>query len=210
MGRSGADADDGRPSDQPAPAPTRGQVTRGLLVDAALELFVEHGVHATSVDAITARAEVAKGTFYVHVQRKEDVLLEWAARFVDGVDEHALAEEGVAGLEHLADELSERMAQRPRELVGRTMREIMGNSADWLRVLDRRPPLNAVIQPIVEAAQEAGDLRDDLSARRLSMSLTVVWLDNIIGWAERERARPLDESMRLTLDLFLRGAATGS
>ena len=53
----------------------RRRETRRVLLEAARELFIERGVEATSIDAITARAGVAKGSFYNHFESR-DVLFE--------------------------------------------------------------------------------------------------------------------------------------
>lgn len=56
--------------------------SRELLEEAACELFLERGYAATSVADITARAGVARSTFFNYVQSKSDLL--WA-RFDDAV-----------------------------------------------------------------------------------------------------------------------------
>ncbi len=186
--------------------PARGLRTRRTLVAAALEQFAAKGVEGTSVDEITASADVAKGTFYVHFQRKQDVLLEWAAQIVEGIDTAALPGPSHEALRALGALLATSMESGPRQLTGRMVREMVGNSADWIRVLGDRPTLWAKIIPIVERGQAAGELRTDMTPLRLSMSLTILWLDNIVGWAERENARPLPQAMELATDLFLGGA----
>jgi AcrR family transcriptional regulator len=50
--------------------------TRRRLFVAALHLFTQAGYHATTVEAIAARAGVAKGTFFVHFPTKDAVILE--------------------------------------------------------------------------------------------------------------------------------------
>jgi AcrR family transcriptional regulator len=202
---------EGRAGTTRGPGPPRlgrGSQTRRALVAAALDRFAERGVEATSVDEITAAADVAKGTFYVHFQRKQDVLLEWAAQLVDGIDADALALDGdaPAALRALAAVVADRLAAGPRALVGRTVREVIGNSADWVRVLGDRPTLWATILPIVERGQAEGTVRRDMSPLRLAMALTILWLDNTVGWAEREGARPLADSLALATELFLGGA----
>ncbi len=47
--------------------------TRHALVDAAEELFTEHGYSATSLEAIVARAEVTKGALYHHFSGKQAI-----------------------------------------------------------------------------------------------------------------------------------------
>lgn len=46
------------------------QEKRRALLDAAYELFLERGTAKTSVEDITSRAKVAKGTFYLYFRTK--------------------------------------------------------------------------------------------------------------------------------------------
>jgi AcrR family transcriptional regulator len=195
-------------ADEPQPRRTRGDRTRAALVDAALALFAEQGVEETSVDEITARAAVAKGTFYVHFQRKQDILLEQAARLVSELqDVVAVAEadpDPAVALGAIADRLATIMT--PRTLRGRAIREIIGNREQWLRVLGDRPSLGEVLRPIIRRGQADGVLRTDLSSGRLAHGLTILWLDTIIGWSERSTPRDLAEELHEALTLFLGGA----
>ena len=50
------------------------QEKRRALLDAAYELFLERGTTKTSVEDITSRAKVAKGTFYLYFQDKGAVM----------------------------------------------------------------------------------------------------------------------------------------
>ncbi|MEY9847849.1 TetR/AcrR family transcriptional regulator [Streptacidiphilus sp. MAP5-3] len=50
------------------------------LYTSALELFAEQGYEHTTIDQITERADVARGTFFNHFQRKEDLVTTWAHR----------------------------------------------------------------------------------------------------------------------------------
>lgn len=204
----------GQPS-QGAPDPSaltrraRGDRTRAALVDAATELFAAKGVEATSVDEITAAAAVAKGTFYVHFQRKQDVLLEQSARFVGGIsDDPALREpaDAATALRTVATLIAARMWSPSRPLIGRSIREMIGNREQWVRVLGDRPTLSQVIAPIILRGREDGAIRTDLSPARLAQSLTIMWLDVILGWAERAEERDLTEELHLTLGLYLDGA----
>ena len=51
------------------------------LINAALRLFLEQGVAPTTIEQITSRADVAKGTFYLYFSSKEDVLEALRERF---------------------------------------------------------------------------------------------------------------------------------
>lgn len=53
--------------------------TRLAIADAALELFVEKGYEATTVDEIVARAHVSKATFFRYFAGKGEVIFHWNA-----------------------------------------------------------------------------------------------------------------------------------
>jgi AcrR family transcriptional regulator len=59
----------------PAPCQERSRRKRDALLDAALQLFAEHGYEGTSVEEIAHRAGVAVGGFYQHFRSKRQVLL---------------------------------------------------------------------------------------------------------------------------------------
>ena len=63
-------------SELPQPSTARGEATRQKLLAAAEEEFGERGFHGASVSAITRRAGVAQGTFYLYFPSKEDILRE--------------------------------------------------------------------------------------------------------------------------------------
>jgi AcrR family transcriptional regulator len=54
----------------------RKEKTRRLLMDVALDLFLEKGIYWTKIEDITQRADVGKGTFYQYFETKEALLQE--------------------------------------------------------------------------------------------------------------------------------------
>jgi AcrR family transcriptional regulator len=70
-------------------------------MDAALKLFIAKGVGPTTIEQITAGASVAKGTFYLHFNSKEEVLDALRERFVkellDGIASAVSAEDDWRG-----------------------------------------------------------------------------------------------------------------
>ena len=58
------------------PGPTRGRRTRRRLLDAAEEVFAEHGYHDASIVRIVERAGVAQGTFYIYFRSKQEIFEE--------------------------------------------------------------------------------------------------------------------------------------
>lgn len=78
-------------------------IRRQELMDAAAGLFIEQGVEATTIDAITARAEVAKGTFYHYFSTKNGILEALRAAFSQGfLDRVGAAVDTVPAGDHAA------------------------------------------------------------------------------------------------------------
>jgi len=55
----------------------RRQQTRKLLIQTALQLVLERGYDSISIQDITDRADLGRGTFYIHFKDKEEVI--WTA-----------------------------------------------------------------------------------------------------------------------------------
>jgi AcrR family transcriptional regulator len=64
------------PIDRPQPVTARGQQTRQNLLDAAEAVFGEVGYERASITALTRRAGVAQGTFYVYFPDKQSIFVE--------------------------------------------------------------------------------------------------------------------------------------
>ncbi len=54
-------------------SPTKGETTRMAVEDAAIELFMEQGYHATSMRQIAERAGLALGGIYNHFASKDEI-----------------------------------------------------------------------------------------------------------------------------------------
>jgi AcrR family transcriptional regulator len=73
-----------RPAFERPPARPRGN-RREDLVDAAVRVFAEQGVVATSVDDIVRAAGVAKGTYYLYFESRDAIVTAVAERLVGSV-----------------------------------------------------------------------------------------------------------------------------
>lgn len=82
----------------------RREVRRKELVEAAVAVFSANGVSAASVDDIVRAAGVAKGTFYLYFETKDDAVNAVAGAMVEGVAdrvEAAASDRGRSPVERL-------------------------------------------------------------------------------------------------------------
>ena len=141
------------------PAPRRSPRRRADLVAAAVRAFAANGVSATSVDDIVRAAGVAKGTFYLYFESRDDMVTAVAERLVDGI----------------GHEMDKALAARDRSAAQR----ITGIAAAMAHVGE-----DANERELVEALHQPGNaaVHDRLSGRivdRLMSAVTVVIADGI-------------------------------
>lgn len=72
----------------------RTHATKQRILSAASELFAEKGIDLTTIDDITKRADVAKGSFYYHYTGKNEIISELIGQVLDELVR--LMEEGCA------------------------------------------------------------------------------------------------------------------
>ncbi|MER6990559.1 TetR/AcrR family transcriptional regulator [Saccharopolyspora hirsuta] len=108
-GARGSTSDSGRPADDGASA-------RERILEAAGELFAEHGFEATPTSRIAERAEVPKGLIHYYFRRKQDLLTALVDRLPDDpvVSDRVAVRGDVAGsLRRLVRELDARLEASP-------------------------------------------------------------------------------------------------
>lgn len=155
----------------PAPRPLRRDAERNRrrILDSAAMVFAERGLGA-SLDEIAQHAEVGVGTVYRRFPDKElliDALFEDHLQQIVAVAEAALEiEDPWAGLEYFLDTALERQAAN-RGLKELVLGARMGNQTGC--AVDGRSRIEPLVRRLVERAQTAGRLRDDVAATDMAL-----------------------------------------
>ncbi len=182
--------------------------TRKVLLDAALRLMSDRGIHATRVEDITERSDVGKGAFYGHFASKNALV---AALVREGVD--LLCRDYLSGVLALAD-LPARVAavveghetffaERPvfvvifhqaRGLakVGAADEEIGAVFADYLR---------RIAELLVPSSDRSRTILEE------RMGLAAVVLGAIAGYRSFQMAARLEVDARTLTDVLTTGVA---
>lgn len=191
-----------------APAETararrRGQ-RRDRVFDAAVELFVEEGYEATTMDAIAARADVARTSVFNYFERKSAFLDEWSARRRARAF-HALPTDATSG--SLRDELVAIM-QELAAISGGSRREttaLIGAAVVALDLLDDHP-LTHEFTDVLE--RRRAELRPGVEPALVGMTMATGYFAILRSWIGPGRP-PFELRERLVdlIDLLLGGAA---
>lgn len=196
-------------SRQPGRRAKRSEETRERIFRAALQLFAERGFNATTVEAITAAADVGKGTFFNYFENKESVLLtyrelqmERVAAFVEANrdSEHPLA----PLLLELALTLSMEQEKSPG-LIQSLMTAVFGSDAVQKRMAEAMGRNVQILSTLIARRQQSGEIRDDLDALAIAQAFQRIIFGTMITWSLAP-IDPLQENLKKSIEVFVSGA----
>jgi AcrR family transcriptional regulator len=181
---------------------------RDRMYEAAVTLFREQGYENTTVDQITRRAGVAKGTFFNYFPTKDAVLRYMGARAIGRLGAASLAggsTSAVGNLKRFMAALATGM-ERDRELVklifarGMTVPDMMRGDAGGFSV---QPTTSLLIR----RAQHLGEINRGLDPDTLAAALDALYLQQLVLWCEAETPYALRERLTGIVDLLMMGIA---
>ncbi|POX50047.1 TetR family transcriptional regulator [Streptomyces sp. Ru72] len=178
------------------------------LYTAALELFAEQGYEQTSVDEIAERADVARGTFFNHFQRKEDLISTWGERRRERLV--AIMTDAFPDQAGAVDSLRRCMA-----ILGRINEEEHERAAAMLiawvkagRPLTEEPYVAELFAEIIEEGRKNGELRSDILPQQVGNVLRDIYLGTLYRWFREVEVEPngrLEQELLQALELLLNG-----
>jgi len=180
--------------------------TRQRLLSVSLELFHEQGYSATTIEDITERADVAKGTFFNYFPSKEALLSELS----------------VWGIEKLktAIDVSNGAPQSPVARIKLLMRLLQEHMGEKMKLPRRAyaarlftpPPtqharhrLSAILTDLVSEAQTSGEIRAELDAVLVSNLLHMSFFWSMVTCQENDGVPPPQAQFENIIDLWMDG-----
>jgi len=135
------------------------------LLDVAVAVFNERGYDATSMEELAGRLGVTKSAIYHHVPSKVELLRLALDRALDGL--FAVTEEPAATTGRAIDRLEHVVRGSVRVLVDELpfvtlLLRVRGNSDVEQAALKRRREFDRIVTDLVAAAEDEGDVRQDV------------------------------------------------
>jgi AcrR family transcriptional regulator len=160
--------------------------TARKLFETAIRLFSEQGYEATTVEAITTAAGVAKGTFFTHFASKEAVLGHLGRMQMDSL--YSMIE---ATPDFAAWAIREQLQQILRTLAGNTEHQPAMMRQLTIEVLRRSmfdtegqaiDELDRLLNGFISVAQERGTLRRDIPSTTLAGLIRGLYFLALFNW----------------------------
>ncbi len=186
--------------------------TRSRIFRAAIHLFREQGFEQTTVDEITERADVAKGTFFNYFPRKDAVLGYLSETRLLDIEENAgrMFEESRPAREKLFDLYATAASayEEDHELSRYVVLELMGRAFAPSEDIAMR--WHELVVRLIRQGQEGGELRRDVDPVRLEAFLTGTYYATLYTWVRCPMGAtfPLREELDARLTLAMEGVAS--
>ena len=183
------------------------------LARTAGELFEAEGYEAVTMEQIALAADVAKGTLYNHFPVKEAVLAHWlhlemAANLAELHRQLDKKRGFVAGVTFLLRHSADWCEAHPDYLAPYLRYRFLGIGKEPSPSQDSEQ-LSDIVETfawLVRRGQAAGELREDVDARRLALALHHLYLAAMLHWLAAPRLK-LRKEFDAAVELFLHGAA---
>jgi len=181
---------------------------RERLYQAAVSLFREQGYEETTVDQITRRAGLAKGTFFNYFATKDAVLRYMGERAIGRLGNLSVTggtTSAVGNLKQFLAALAVSLEQ-DRDLVklifdkGVAVPELLIGNAGGFSIR----PMAALM---IRRAQHQNEINPWLDPDALAMALDALYLQQLVLWCEAETFYPLAERFTGVVDLLMMGIA---
>lgn len=169
---------------EPSRRERKKEETRRRIFDAAVGLFREKGFEATTVDEITEKADVGRGTFFNYFPKKDAVLA-------------YLSEERLAIAEENAGELLAARAPARDKLIDLFLHAASAWEGDrdlsqfvfteWLKrafapTADAERGWQRLVSALLAQGRDSGELRIDVDDERADALLTGVYMTTLFHW----------------------------
>jgi AcrR family transcriptional regulator len=193
--------------------PKEGQnpaLTRAL--DAAVGLFSRKGYTATSTREVAALLGIQKASLYYHISSKEDLLYLICRSSLEQIrhDVETAIQEVRDPLDRQRCLITSHIESllRDEERHSTTFTEMHALSPDRLaQVLALRHAHESLVRCVLQEAQSAGVLRDDIEAKYLCLALLGM-MNRVTVWYRRGGTLSPSQVGQLFAVIFLTGAAT--
>lgn len=152
----------------------RAEETKAAIIHAALKLFHDHGFDAVTIEQITTRAGVARGSFYTYFKSRSDIIVDqfWTIddfyrSCAEDLRKYTTAQEKLLAF-------TEAQMRYVRDVVGIEQLKVLYSAqasdpgSDKMLINPRRYWFQLVTE-IMQDGQRGGQIRNDIAAERLAL-----------------------------------------
>ncbi|MBC2722856.1 TetR/AcrR family transcriptional regulator [Desulfosporosinus sp.] len=187
--------------------------TRGLIFEAAMELFLKQGYDDTTVEQIVAKADVAKGTFFNHFPTKDAILSELGRQRVELAEvllqkEFSLlssAQEKIICLLEVFGQVNEENKEITELVLRNTFVQMF---SDVEQEKQNQQEFISVIEGLVSEGQVQGEFVNNAEPRHAAEIIAGMYFFTLYQWVQDQLENSLQLELLARTKIILRGIQT--
>jgi AcrR family transcriptional regulator len=198
--------------ENPPPYPTmsrrerKKRETRRRILEAALELMAKRPYAEVKIEEISAAADVANATFFLHFPTKASLITAFNEEVATKIATELAAFKGtaVAKLERLRFMMLEEW-RKHRNMMRQLVTEFVAQPASMAAFSEVNQGLVDLVANVIRDGQTSHEFDARLDPHVVGLSLVSAWNAIAISWAKSGDTDQATEANRQALDLVLRG-----
>ncbi len=180
-----------------------------------MELFLEQGYENTTVQQITEKADVAKGTFFSHFPTKDAILAYLGEQRIELMREHIANElmrlnsaaEQITKLFDLLGDASEADKNVTRLISYEVVKKLA--SPEIAEETENHIELKMIIEQILKFGQKNGEFNKDIQPSHVADILIGIYFYTLFQWLAADETKSLKNEYRIRMSIVLKGIAVG-
>lgn len=190
-------------------SPAKMKAVKDRIFHAAMELFEQQGYENTSVEQITKRAGVSKGTFFTHFPSKDAVFSAIGRIFTEYFQE--IVENGLRENHSMQRILRDSIhmaavwCEENKPMIGQVIASGMHPPSAGSHSTGNRVAMLELLGRVLRAGQAQGEIRGDISADDVSAMITGLYFTVMFDWINDGGVWSMEDKLRNYLELLFRG-----
>lgn len=185
------------------------EMTKKLLITAAMDLFKKQEYQKTTIDEIVKRAGVSKPTFFAYFKSKEQILYEFDQSQLEAFEIYMKRQ--MNQHENVFSSLIDSIVNmatvlHTTHLFTQNMMHLTTINEEYkelLRVMFGQ--FQSITEEVVQYGQQQGMITKDISAADIAKDINQIYLGSLVAWVIVNGADSLGDSLRNTLEHYVNG-----
>ena len=190
-------------------SPEKMKAVKDRIFHAAMELFEQQGYENTSVEQITQKAGVSKGTFFTHFHSKDAVFSAIGRIFVEYFQE--IVENGLRDghssrrILHDSIQLAAAWCEENRPMIGQVMASGMYRSRMGSHATGNRVAMIELLNQVLRVGQAQGEIRGNIPVEDVSAMIAGLYFTGMFDWIDDGGVWSLEKKLTDYLELLYQG-----
>jgi AcrR family transcriptional regulator len=185
------------------------EMTRNMLITAAMELFKVQEYQKTTIDEIVKKAGVSKPTFFAYFKSKEQILYEFDLNQLE--DFKIYMKEKISQEDNIFNNLRNSIVNmasvlHTTHMFTQNMMHLVTINEEYKELLRKMFNLfQSITEEVIQYGQEHAMITTDITSKNISKDIMNIYIGSLVSWVISNGADSLENSLRNSLEHYFSG-----